>query len=183
MAFFAAIGLGFMLVEVSMLQRLTIFLGHPVYGLTVILFVLLLASGLGSYACRRIPDARLVVSGRIRLCLLVGTLALVGLATPLAGAFAGATTPVRIALAGGMLAAMGFVMGMAFPVGMRLAARGSSRLTPWLWGINGASSVLASVLAVAIAMAFGISASYWAGVASYVGALGAFLASAHPQSE
>jgi predicted membrane-bound spermidine synthase len=179
--FFIAIGFGFMFIEISMMQRLTIFLGHPAYGLTVILFVLLLASGLGSYTCRAISNARLPTAGRTRLCLLIGTLVLAGVATPLVGAFAGATTSTRIVLSGSVLAAMGVFMGMAFPIGMRLAARDTSSLTPWLWGINGASSVLASVLAVAIAMAFGISISYWAGTVSYVGALGAFCASARRQ--
>jgi hypothetical protein len=69
---------------------------------------------------------------------------------------------------------MGVFMGMAFPLGMRLAMASRAGLGPWLWGVNGATSVLASVLAVVIAMAFGISASYWTGFASYLVGLGAF---------
>ena len=65
-------------------------------------------------------------------------------------------------------------MGMAFPLGMRLAMRSQPRLAPWLWAVNGAMSVLASVLAIVIALAYGISASFWTGVASYALATAAF---------
>jgi hypothetical protein len=71
---------------------------------------------------------------------------------------------------------MGLVMGTAFPLGMKLAAR-SPALTPWLWGINGAASVCASVLAVTIALGSSISSSFLCGVASYLVALAAFVAS------
>jgi hypothetical protein len=76
---------------------------------------------------------------------------------------------------------MGVFMGMAFPLGMRAAAW-RPELTPWLWGLNGATSVLASVLAVVIAIASGISTSYWSGVAAYVGALLAFVVATAPRS-
>jgi hypothetical protein len=64
---------------------------------------------------------------------------------------------------------------MPFPIGMKLASARAAVLTPWLWGMNGAASVCCSVLAVAIALAAGISASYWAGVVCYGVALGAYL--------
>ena len=73
-----------------------------------------------------------------------------------------------------LLAAMGTCMGMAFPLGMRVAQEREPELGPWLWGVNGAMSVLASVLAVVIAMAFGISVGFACGVACYLGALVAF---------
>ena len=175
LAFFGAIGTGFMLIEVSMLQRLIVFLGHPVYSLSVILFVLLLAGGLGSYLSTRFSDHRLRAAGVQVLLVLAAVLAAAGLVTvPLTTFFGDAETPVRIAVSGALLAAMGVFMGMAFPMGMRLAMASHRELGPWLWGINGAMSVFASVLAVAIAMALGISASFWAGVASYVIALGSF---------
>jgi len=93
---------------------------------------------------------------------------------PLARGFQGAEAPLRIALAAGLLAVPGVFMGMAFPFGMRIAAASRPRLAPWLWGVNGAMSVLASVAAVVIAMAFGISVSFWTGVACYLVALAAF---------
>jgi lipid-binding SYLF domain-containing protein len=62
-------------------------------------------------------------------------------------------------------------MGTAFPLGMKLAARRADALTPWLWGVNGALSVVASVLAVAVALSWSISAAFWAGFAAYGAAL------------
>jgi hypothetical protein len=181
LVYFGAIGTGFMLIEVSSLQRLIVFLGHPVYGLSVILFVLLLAGGLGSYLSARIADHRLRAAGTPVLAVLAAILAAAGLVTgPLIASFADAETPVRIAVSGALLAVMGVPMGMAFPIGMRIAVASREALAPWLWGINGATSVLASVLAVVIAMASGISAAFWTGVASYAVALAAFAVVARP---
>lgn len=175
LAFFAAIGMGFMLVEISMLQRLIIFLGHPTYSLSVILFVLLVAGGIGSRLSAHVPDDRLRVAGIRRLALLVAILAAAGFAmAPMVAGFQGSETAVRIAVSGALMASMGVFMGMAFPLGMRLAMASRPQLAPWLWGVNGATSVVASVLAVVIAMAFGISASFWSGVLCYLAAIAAF---------
>jgi SAM-dependent methyltransferase len=164
--FFAAIGLGFMLVEVSQMQRLIIFLGHPTYGLSVVLFALLVSSGIGSMLYGAI--ARHTVGHGVLAFLLV-VLVLFGFVAPLGiHAFQGSTTPVRILVAGAMLMPLGLFMGVAFPLGMRLASARSPTLTPWLWGINGATSVCASVLAAAIALGAGIAAAFWTGVACYV---------------
>jgi hypothetical protein len=167
LAYFAAIGFGFMLVEISQVQRLAIFLGHPVYSLSVVLFSLLVASGAGSLSTHRAADRPR--AARARMALLLGVLILFGALTPAAiRHYAGASTPMRIALSVGILAPLGFVMGMAFPLGMARATRERPLLTPWLWGINGAASVCASVLAVVIALGAGISAAFWVGVACYV---------------
>jgi len=167
--FFAGIGFGFMLVEISQMQRLIVFLGHPTYGLSVVLFAMLASSGLGSLVAGRLHGVG--VRAAVPLMLLVGTLAIFGAATPLAiRGFDDATTPARIAVAVGLLFPIGFLMGMAFPLGMRAAAHRAPALAPWLWGINGATSVCASVIAVAIALHWGIAASFWTGVACYVAA-------------
>jgi len=173
--FFAAIGLGFMLVEVSQLQRLMIFLGHPTYSLSTVLFTLLLSSGLGSYSVGSSlrPHSKLPPPARL-LGLLVA-LALFGLLTPrVITATASSGTPTRIAVAAVILFPLGFFMGMAFPLGMAAAAR-SQALTPWLWGLNGATSVLASVLAFMIVLGSGVSAAFWTGFACYVAAFASYL--------
>jgi hypothetical protein len=173
--FFAAIGLGFMLVEVSQTQRLIVFLGHPTYALSVVLFALLLSSGLGSYSTQRVCSSALRPSGIARLLLLVVVLSVFGIITPYAlKALQGFPTTLRILAAVGALFPIGLTMGMAFPLGLKLASSQSSSLTPWLWAINGATSVLASVLAVAIALGAGISAAFWAGVCCYFIAFSAF---------
>jgi spermine/spermidine synthase len=167
--FFAGIGFGFMLVEISQMQRLIVFLGHPTYGLSVVLFAMLASSGVGSLVAGRLHGVG--VRTAAPLLVLVATLAVFGAATPIAvRAFAAAATPARIAVAIGLLFPIGFLMGMAFPLGMRAAAHRAPALAPWLWGINGATSVCASVIAVAIALHWGIAASFWTGVACYVAA-------------
>jgi hypothetical protein len=173
--FFAGIGMGFMLVELSQMQRLIIFLGHPTYGLSVVLFSLLLSSGLGSYSTQRVGNPGFTTRATGRLLLLMVVVVLFGLLTPdIIRQFEASATSVRILVATGILFPLGLFMGMPFPLGFRLAAARSDSLTPWLWGINGASSVLASVMAVVIAMELGISTSFWSGAASYAVAVGAF---------
>ncbi len=183
-AFFAAIGLGFMLVETSQVQRLIVFLGHPTYGLSVVLFALLLSSGIGSFFTQGIDDKDVAGAGVRRLAALLVVLCAFGLLTPIwTQAASGATTPVRILVAVCLLFPAGLLMGMAFPLGMRLAAGRATALTPWLWGVNGATSVMAAVLSVAIALSWSISAAFWTGVAAYVVALWSFRASAVPRGK
>ncbi|KPL02685.1 MAG: hypothetical protein AMJ90_05180 [candidate division Zixibacteria bacterium SM23_73_2] len=166
--FFAAIGFGFMLVEISQMQRLIIFLGHPTYGLSVVLFSLLLSSGLGSYSTHRIGDHDVRIPAIKRLFALLCALVLFGKLTPYAmSVFQGSITMVRILVAIGILFPLGLFMGMAFPLGMKIASNKSVSLTPWLWGINGATSVCASVLAVVIALSSSISTAFWMGFFCY----------------
>jgi hypothetical protein len=175
LVFFGAIGLGFTLVEMSQMQRLMIFLGHPSYALSVVLFVLLISSGLGSFFMQRILRTACEVP-LLPLLLLILVLLTFGFATSAAlRAFASSTTPVRIVVACTILFPLGLFMGMPFPLGIRAASAKSSALTPWLWGINGATAVCASVLAMVIAISAGISASFWMGFFSYCIALLAFL--------
>jgi hypothetical protein len=164
--FFIGIGFGFMLVEISQMQRLIVFLGHPTYGLSVVLFAMLAASGVGSLLIGRFG-----YGGRATtpLVALIATLVVFGAATPMViRAFAASTTPVRIAVAIALLFPIGLLMGTAFPLGMRAATGRAPALTSWLWGVNGATSVCASVVAVAIALHWGIAASFWTGVICYV---------------
>ena len=173
--YFAGIGLGFMLVEISQMQRLILFLGHPTYSLSVVLFTLLLASGLGSYTTQKITPETALPAGRLRLAGLLGMLVLFGLLTPLVThAMAGAQTPLRILATILLLFPVGIFMGMAFPLGIKQAGRRAVDITPWLWGINGAASVCASVLAVLIALGSGISTAFWTGVICYAVALAAW---------
>jgi hypothetical protein len=171
--YFGAIGLGFMLIEISQLQRLTVFLGHPAYSLSVVLFSLLLSSGLGSLSTER-AGSDVTRAAMRRVILTLGVLVAFGIATPaVVHHFNGASNAMRILLAIVILLPLGFCMGMAFPLGMRVALDRSPQLGPWLWGVNGAASVCASVLAVVIAIGAGITAAFWSGAACYVTALAA----------
>jgi hypothetical protein len=167
--FFFAIGLAFMFIEMAQMQRLMVFLGHPTYALSVVLFSLLLTSGLGSFCAHVLMQRLAPRSLRLVFVALLAVVFVVGLASPfLMHRFEGAATGGRIAVALALLCPLGVVMGMPFPLGMRRADELSPAVSPWLWGINGAASVCASVVAVVIALSVGISASYWTGMACYV---------------
>ncbi len=156
-SYFALIGMGFMLAEISMLQYFGIYLGHPIYSLAVCLFSLILASGFGSLASGRLPMQKprnfalwgLAVGGYLLL--------LQWRLTDLFHATAAQPLTMRIALALAVVMPLGFLLGFAFPTGMRLVEAVDRGPTAWFWGINGATGVLASVLAVMIGMAFGIN--------------------------
>ncbi|MBI3264312.1 MAG: hypothetical protein HYZ58_14340, partial [Acidobacteria bacterium] len=179
LVYFGAIGLGFMLIETSQMQRLIVVLGHPTYGLVVVLFSLLLSSGIGSLLTERIPEAALARAAWSRLGMLVAVLGIFGAVTPPVGrAVESAVTPVRIAASVLLLFPPGILMGAAFPLGMRIAARYPVALTPWLWGVNTATSVAASALGVAIAISHSISAAFWTGLACYVVAFVGYLTAA-----
>jgi hypothetical protein len=174
LVYFAAIGLGFMLVEVALLQRLTVFLGHPTFALTTILFALLIAGGAGSFLSGRLGSA--CGTRFVPLAGLLAAVTLVGLVTgPALRLFEASGTAVRVAVAAGLVGTAGLFMGMALPTGLRVATGAAPRLIPWLWGINGATSVFGSVLAAAIALAYGISTSYWFGVGCYAAAVAALV--------
>jgi hypothetical protein len=166
-----------MFVEISQIQRLIVFLGHPVYGLSVLLSSLLLASGIGSALVPRIDSAARARGQSWRLVALLAALVAFGMVTPaIAETFRGAPTPARIAIAAGLLFPLGLCLGAAFPLGMGTASLRHGEQAPWFWGINGATSVCASVVAVAIALSFGISAGLWTGAACYAVAAAAFAA-------
>jgi len=175
--YFAGIGFGFMLVEISMMQRLNIFLGHPIYGMTVVLFCLLVSSGLGSAASQRLvrdPHRDPRAAWLLGALLLATGVTLV--TSPFVfRVFEPYSTPIRILVAALVLCPPGLTMGTAFPIGMRLATARADALAPWLWAINGATSVCASVIAIVISLSFGISAAFASGIACYVVACFAFI--------
>lgn len=166
--YFCGIGLGFLLVELSQLMRLSTFLGHPTYALTVVLFTVLLFSGLGSRLVEKVTAVSRPQSWLGPLVVLLGVVIAFGLLTPtIIDSQAGATTPLRIAVSVAILASLSLAMGMPFALGMRAAAADGAP-TAFLWGINGATSVVSSVLAMVIAVFWGITMTLLAGFAAYV---------------
>jgi hypothetical protein len=168
LGYFACLGGAFMLIEVALLQRFVLLLGHPVYSLTVTLFSLLLGTGLGSILSRRIDDASL----RRWAAIACGAVAVVGLvwgnALPwiVQSAIAWPLS-VRIALAVALMTPAGMLMGVPLPAGVRLLAATQPQLVAWAWGMNGALSVLGATLAVFIAMNWGFSVTLLCGAAIY----------------
>jgi hypothetical protein len=157
--YFSLIGVGFMLAEISLLQRFSVYLGHPIYSLSVSLFSLILASGLGSLASEKIPlnsRGKLAVWGGILVLYLV---TLVLFLPAIFEHTTAETRPIRIVISIAVIMPLGFLLGFAFPTGMRLVEAIDPQPTPWFWGINGAAGVLASVLGVMISMSLGINAT------------------------
>ena len=177
--YFVAVGLGYILVEITFILRFVLFLGHPTYALTVVIFLMLLASGLGSFVSRRwILGAR---SAWIPLVLIAALLAVyAGLLTPIFNLFMGSPILVRLGISAVLLLPLGFVMGIPFPSGLRALARrslpnpgqeGNENPLEWAWAMNAGASVLGSVLAIFIAIQFGLKATLLCGSAAYLCAL------------
>ena len=166
MTYFALIGAGFMLVQIPFLQRFSVYLGHPTWTLAIILFGMILFTGVGSALSDRIPTG----STWLPLAPLAIAAAL-GAQTFLIQVVIDATSawtlPGRTAVVLALVAPLSALLGLAFPIGMRLAGARSDHALAWLWGVNGASGVLASVAAVAISMWFGIHTNLWLAAAAY----------------
>jgi hypothetical protein len=155
--YFAIIGVGFMLAEIALLQRLSLLLGHPSYSLLVVLSSLVGAMGVGAFLSDKLPLDRRPWCF-VYPVVLAAIVAIVAFAWPaLSSGIARATTGTRIGFAIAVSASLGSVLGCAFPVGMRLCRRAHDSETPWLWGINGVGSVLASSLAILIALTYGLT--------------------------
>jgi spermidine synthase len=173
--YFVTVGLGYILVEVTFIQRFVLFLGHPTYALTVVVFLMLLSSGAGSLACTNwFPGSR-----RIWLPLALIVIALliyVGALPVILDRLVGAPFAAKLAISGMLLVPLGFAMGMPFPTGLRALAAithesADGNSIEWAWAMNAASSVLGSVLAIVIAIQFGLSVTLCCGAATYLVAL------------
>jgi spermidine synthase len=178
--YFVAVGLGYILVEIAFIQRFVLFLGHPTYALTVVIFLLMLSSGAGSLFSRRwLPRTEAVW---VPLLLVIATIvADVFFLPSRLASMVGLPFGYRLVVSGVLLIPLGFVMGMLFPTGLRaLAARSSggmagekvpSNAIEWAWAMNAAASVLGSVLAMVVAIQFGLNTTLACGAVAYLLAL------------
>ena len=177
--YFVAVGLGYILVEIAFIQRFVLFLGHPTYALTVVIFLLMLASGAGSL-CSRLwrPQARLrwVPLVLVILMLLADVFFLPGGLAAWVGMGFGS----RLLVSAAILIPLGFVMGMPFPTGLRALdalcsaaaeQNAGENAIEWAWAMNAAASVLGSVLAMVLAIQFGLTVTLACGTAAYLFAL------------
>jgi hypothetical protein len=160
--FFASLGFGFMFVEIPLLQRLAVYLGHPSYSTTVVLGSLLVGAGAGSWFAGRVDASRRRMVGFL-IPLVVG--ALVFLLMWLVERTVGQPFAVRVAISVTALTAAGMMMGMPFPLGM---SSFDDRDRSWYWAINGATSVLASVLSLVIALIAGFTTVLGCAMGAYL---------------
>jgi hypothetical protein len=184
--YFVCIGLGYILVEIAFIQRFVLFLGHPTYALTVVIFLLLLSSGAGSLFSR----SWLSNAGRawvplifLMIAIAVYTWGLAHLLTWLIGL----SFPAKLVVSAAVLVPLGLAMGMPFPTGLRALATTAELELPasefgeapntadnsieWAWAMNAAASVLGSVLAMVIAIHFGLNVTLACGGVAYLAAL------------
>jgi hypothetical protein len=174
--YFGSLGAGFMLIEVAVLQRFVLLLGHPVYSLTVTLFSLLLGTGLGAALSRRIPERAMRRAAGVALCAIV-LLALLCVAavTPLVAWAVPFERPLRIAVAVCAIVPLGMVLGLPMPAGIQLLRRYAPELVTWAWGINGALSVVGATMAIFIAMNWGFQVTLLVSAATYLVGFAALL--------
>ena len=167
--YFLLIGLGFMFIEIGVMQRMSVFMGHPVYALSIALFSIISSTGIGSLLSERFVLSR-ATGILLWLSLLVTYLlsvphwlpTLIYSSLEAAGLFVRAIVCVAVVLPAGIL------MGFGFPTGMRLVTSLDSRATPWFWGVNGAAGVLAAGLAVACSIAFSVDMTVRVGAICYL---------------
>lgn len=168
--YFAAIGLGFLMLEIVLIQRFVLFLGFPTYALSVVLFSLLIFTGAGSYLSVRLGGGRRVlVPALVTAVVLIAASAV--FLQPLLRDLIQLAFPARVALSIAILAPFGIVLGIPMPIGLQRLNSLYPDGVPWAWGVNGIASVLASVLGVAVAVFFGYRVVTLLAAACYLFAL------------
>jgi len=168
--YFLCLGAGYILIQVALIQKFVLLLGHPTYALTVIVFSMLVASGAGSYFSRRVggSDAGLmVVLGGVAVMVAVLAFA----APPLTAAAAGWPLGAKMALTTAAIAPAAFLMGMPFPSGLRRLERRHAPSVRWAWSLNAAASVMGSAAAIVLAIYLGLRMTLLIGGALYLAAL------------
>jgi SAM-dependent methyltransferase len=167
--YFVSIGLGFMLIEIAMMQQLSIFLGHPIYSLVVVLGGLILSTGIGSLVSDRLRLgsrlASLVPAIAVTLIIVLYSAAVI----PVIHRFTAEVLWHRAALSLILTMPCGFLMGFCFPVGLRwMSFIKQEHNLPWMWALNGAAATLGSFVAIVISMETSITICTLAAATCYL---------------
>lgn len=169
LSYFVAIGLGYLMVESVLVQRLVLLLGYPTYSLSVVLTALLAFTGVGSWLSGRFRNERTALQGALAIATIL--IALSAFAVPaLARAWIDQPFPLRVTLTVALLAPFGLSMGMAMPIGLRRLAASDPQGTPYAWAVNGFASVVAAALATVLALLVGFTVTTLVGAAAYLAA-------------
>ena len=171
--YFVCIGAGYILIQVALIQKFVLFLGHPTYALTVIVFSMLISSGLGSYWSRGLTGEA-GNHGRLSALLAgvaVAVTALAFLAAPVSEFGVGWPLPLKVLVTVCMIAPAGFLMGIPFPTGLRHLEKQFPQAVRWAWALNAAASVLGSAAAICLAIYIGLRATLLMGALLYLCAL------------
>ncbi|HEX7672119.1 MAG TPA: hypothetical protein VF395_21135, partial [Polyangiaceae bacterium] len=166
--YFGLIGSGFMFVQIGLMQRFSVYLGHPTYAVAITLFSMIAATGVGSLLSERVPVER---RPELVRSLSLGTSLVIAVATfalqPLIDGTIRSALPIRALLTVVLVVPVSVALGLFFPIGMRLVRRLGSNAEPWMWGVNGACGVLASVVGVILSIGAGIRVTLLAGALAY----------------
>jgi hypothetical protein len=167
--FFTMLGIGFMLVEISAIQRFILFLGQPVLSLAVLLFSLLVGAGTGSLYSGRFASEKIVKVIAVIAMSIVALLLVYAFSLPfILGQLLGLELSIRLLATVALLTPLGFLMGFPFPLGLRLLKEvRMENYIPWMWGINGIGSVLGSAMTIIVAISFGFTEALLLGAACY----------------
>jgi len=172
--YFLCLGAGYILIQVALIQKFVLLLGHPTYALTVIVFSMLMASGAGSYFSRRVvADDRSLQRVLVAIALLIALLAFG--APPLTAAAAGWPLLAKMAITALAIAPAAFLMGMPFPSGLRRLEHRHPPSVRWAWSLNAAASVLGSAGAIFLAIYIGLRATLLTGALLYLCAMAVIL--------
>lgn len=165
--YFALLGYGFMMIEIPLLQQFILFLGYPVYALAVVLFALLLFSGAGSLLTTRFHSDPRSALTKVLVAIVAVSLVYAYALPMIIEQFLGVSIMLKIPITVVLLAPVGLLLGMAYPLGIGVLREESEKLVPWAWGMNGAMSVVASVLATFIGSRVGFTVALLTGIAAY----------------
>lgn len=169
--YFAVLGLAYLLVEVAIMSKFILYLGHPTYALAVVLFTLLLSSGVGAGISERIyPDKARTRLRLVVICLVVYAAVFMVVSPLLFQRTLALELSARIVISVLALLPLGLLMGMPFPLGIRLLGFKYPRSIPWLYAVNSAASVMGSVAAMLLAVHFGFSSAVELGLGLYIAA-------------
>jgi hypothetical protein len=160
--YFALLGLGFLFVEIPLLQRFILYLGQPAYAFAAVTSTLLVAAGIGSAYLATRMSLRLVLPLITFLVIIYPFLLPPLFDASLKFPFAG-----RVVITAAALFPLGILLGIPFPGGLRLVAQESPRLIPWIWAVNGCASVISAVLAAILALTWGFAVVLWCAALAY----------------
>lgn len=158
LAYFAGIGVGFIFLEIAMIQKLTLLLGQPLYSIVVTLLSILIFTGVGSFLSARWLAGGIWRARAIPLGIAAVTAAIVLFGTDVVNAAIGEGLLVRAAVAAAVIAPMALLLGMPFAHGIGLLQRSNPAFVPWAWAVNGSATVVGSVVTVIVSMNFGFHA-------------------------
>jgi len=168
--YFLFLGVGYMFVEISFIQKFTLFLYYPIYAIAVVISTFLGFSSLGSRFCKKIKLKRVSPLGIAAAGITVISLVYLVVLRDIFPRLLFFPDWVRIAISVGLIAPLAFFMGMPFPLGLSKLSSKSPGLVPWAWGINGCASVISTVLSTVLAISWGFNLVGILAVALYIGA-------------